>query len=82
MKYEKSLTEVFKWKEEAEDELFNMTVQERFKLLRESERRRKSNQLGVARSNVNMISNQLRSINNNNIHHETDTGISVGNEAW
>ncbi|MBF0413303.1 MAG: AbrB/MazE/SpoVT family DNA-binding domain-containing protein [Desulfamplus sp.] len=24
----------------------------------------------------------LAGINNNNIHHETDTGISVGNEAW
>jgi len=24
----------------------------------------------------------LAGINNNNIHHEIDTGISVGNEAW
>lgn len=41
MKYEKSLTEVFEWKEESGNELYNMTIQERFKLLRESEIRRK-----------------------------------------
>ena len=35
MKYEKSLAEVLQWKEEAGNFLYNLTIQERLKIIRE-----------------------------------------------
>ncbi len=35
MKYEKSLAEVLQWKEEAGNLLYNLTIQERLKIIRE-----------------------------------------------
>ncbi|MBF0230390.1 MAG: hypothetical protein HQK63_12525 [Desulfamplus sp.] len=43
MKYDKSLIEVFKWKEESGNELYNMTIGERLRHLQENEKRRKHN---------------------------------------
>jgi hypothetical protein len=41
MKYEKSLMEVLQWKEDAGNELYNLTIRERLEFIRKSEKRRK-----------------------------------------
>jgi len=38
MKYEKSMTEVFQWKEESGNELYNLTIIERPEILMKSEK--------------------------------------------
>ena len=40
MKYEKSLTEVLQWKEEAGNILYNLTPRERLKIIREGAKKR------------------------------------------
>jgi hypothetical protein len=56
MTYDKSLIEVWKWKEEVSESLINLTIKERLEKIRESAKKRLASPKNVIKSNLTMLS--------------------------